>query len=191
MNSPKRTHNACSCCLRFEFSHRFLITLHCVLQIKLFAHLHSRSLRWHLSRKTGEVLRSIDRGTTSINSLLSYIVFSIAPTIFDIIIAIVYFVTYFNIWFGVIVFVCLALYIGKRIWALFLLLETLREFFSLVNVSNGWRYYFNKEIMKVLLITLKAYSYRRNRLLTFLYNMKGIVVFALVQYAIKIFAMIL
>lgn len=41
-----------------------------VVQVRLFAHLHSLSLRWHLSRKTGDVLRSIDRGTSSINSLL-------------------------------------------------------------------------------------------------------------------------
>lgn len=41
-----------------------------VVQVRLFSHLHSLSLRWHLGRKTGEVLRSIDRGTSSINSLL-------------------------------------------------------------------------------------------------------------------------
>lgn len=36
-----------------------------------FPFLSSLSLRWHLSRKTGEVLRIVDRGTNSINSLLS------------------------------------------------------------------------------------------------------------------------
>lgn len=41
-----------------------------VVQVRLFSHLHSLSLRWHLGRKTGDVLRSIDRGTSSINSLL-------------------------------------------------------------------------------------------------------------------------
>ena len=41
-----------------------------VVQVRLFGHLHSLSLRWHLGRKTGDVLRSIDRGTSSINSLL-------------------------------------------------------------------------------------------------------------------------
>ncbi|XP_048390951.1 ATP-binding cassette sub-family B member 6-like isoform X2 [Stegostoma tigrinum] len=81
------------------------------VQTGLFAHLHSLSLRWHLGRKTGEVLRSVDRGTSSINSLLSYIVFSIFPTIADIIIGIVYFTTNFNAWFGLIVFVCMALYL--------------------------------------------------------------------------------
>ncbi|XP_073722339.1 ATP-binding cassette sub-family B member 6 [Misgurnus anguillicaudatus] len=86
-----------------------------VVQVRLFAHLHSLSLRWHLGRRTGDVLRSIDRGTSSINSLLSYIVFSILPTIADIVIAIIYFISNFNAWFGLIVFICMALYLTLTI----------------------------------------------------------------------------
>ncbi|TTE66790.1 ATP-binding cassette sub-family B member 6, mitochondrial [Bagarius yarrelli] len=82
-----------------------------VVQVRLFAHLHSLSLRWHLQRRTGEVLRSIDRGTSSIDSLLSYIMFSIFPTIADIIIAIIFFISNFNAWFGLIIFVCMGLYL--------------------------------------------------------------------------------
>ncbi|CAK8695554.1 unnamed protein product [Clavelina lepadiformis] len=89
-------------------------TNRCV-QIRLFQHLHSLSLRWHLSRKTGAVLRSIDRGTLSINSFVSYIVFSIFPTILDIIVAVVFFITTFNIWFGLIVFVSLTIYLVATI----------------------------------------------------------------------------
>ncbi|XP_076603714.1 ATP-binding cassette sub-family B member 6 [Chaetodon auriga] len=81
------------------------------VQVCLFSHLHGLSLRWHLERRTGDVLRSIDRGTSSINNLLSYILFSILPTICDIIIAIIYFVSYFNVWFGLIVFTCMVLYL--------------------------------------------------------------------------------
>ncbi|TRZ00184.1 hypothetical protein DNTS_032258 [Danionella cerebrum] len=87
-----------------------------VVQVRLFSHLHSLSLRWHLGRRTGEVLRSIDRGTSSINSLLSYIVFSIFPTIADIVIAIVYFISNFNAWFGLIIFICMALYLTLTIF---------------------------------------------------------------------------
>ncbi|CAG5135636.1 unnamed protein product, partial [Candidula unifasciata] len=85
------------------------------IQLKLFSHLHSLSLRWHLGRKTGEVLRVIDRGTNSINSLLGYLVFQILPTIADILIAVVYFVTVFNYLFGLIVFVSMALYLVATI----------------------------------------------------------------------------
>ncbi|XP_077071996.1 ATP-binding cassette sub-family B member 6 [Siphateles boraxobius] len=86
-----------------------------VVQVRLFGHLHGLSLRWHLGRRTGDVLRSIDRGTSSVNNLLSYIVFSIVPTIADIVIAIIYFVTYFSAWFGLIVFVCMFLYLTLTI----------------------------------------------------------------------------
>lgn len=85
------------------------------VQIGLFAHLHSLSLRWHLGRKTGEVLRSVDRGTNSINSLLSYIIFIIFPMIADIVIAIIYFSTNFNAWFGLIVFICMVFYLTTTI----------------------------------------------------------------------------
>ncbi|CAK6973178.1 ATP-binding cassette sub-family B member 6 [Scomber scombrus] len=81
------------------------------VQVRLFSHLHGLSLRWHLERHTGDVLRSVDRGTSSINSLLSYILFSILPTICDIIIAIIYFVSYFSVWFGLIVLACMVLYL--------------------------------------------------------------------------------
>lgn len=86
-----------------------------VVQVRLFDHLHSLSLRWHLGRRTGDVLRSIDRGTSSINNLLSYIVFSIVPTLADIVISIIYFITYFNAWFGLIVFVCMFVYLTLTI----------------------------------------------------------------------------
>lgn len=82
------------------------------MQVRLFKHLHELSLRWHLARKTGSVLRVMDRGTDSVNTLLNYIVFSILPTICDIVIAIVYFLTVFNAWFALIVFVTMAIYLG-------------------------------------------------------------------------------
>lgn len=85
------------------------------IQVGLYTHLHGLSLRWHLSRKTGEVLRVVDRGTSSITSLLSYILFNIVPTVADISIAVIYFITAFNVWFGVIVFATMFLYLGFTI----------------------------------------------------------------------------
>lgn len=85
------------------------------IEIELFRHLHSLSLRWHLNRKTGEVLRVMDRGTDSINNLLNYILFSIAPTIVDILVAVVFFIMAFNWWFGLIVFITMSLYIAATI----------------------------------------------------------------------------
>ena len=56
------------------------------IQVELFSHIHDLSMRWHLSRKTGEVLRVMDRGKSSINNLLQYLVFNIIPTLIDIVI---------------------------------------------------------------------------------------------------------
>lgn len=83
------------------------------IEVELFRHLHHLSLRWHLQRKTGEVLRVMDRGTDSIVNLLNYIIFSIAPTIIDIFVAVIFFITMFNYWFGLIVFLTMFLYIGR------------------------------------------------------------------------------
>ncbi|XP_059174648.1 LOW QUALITY PROTEIN: ATP-binding cassette sub-family B member 6-like [Physella acuta] len=87
------------------------------IQIRLFTHLHNLSLRWHLGRKTGEMLRVVDRGTNSINTLLSYVLFQVLPTIADIVIAIIYFVTAFNYLFGLIVFFSMALYLAATVQA--------------------------------------------------------------------------
>ncbi len=83
-----------------------------LFQIELFRHLHSLSLRWHLSRKSGEVLRVMDRGTDSINELLSLLLLQILPAFMDIAIAIIYFGTFFGGWFSLIVFVMMVLYLG-------------------------------------------------------------------------------
>ena len=58
-----------------------------------------------------QVLRVMDRGTASINSLLQYIVFRIIPVIVDLVVAIVFFSTAFNFIFGIIVFVTMSLYL--------------------------------------------------------------------------------
>lgn len=42
------------------------------VELRLFSHLHELSLRWHLGRRTGEVLRIVDRGTSSVTGLLRY-----------------------------------------------------------------------------------------------------------------------
>lgn len=51
--------------------------------------------------------------------VFSYILFSILPTICDIIIAIIYFVSYFSVWFGLIVFTCMVLYLSKSVYVTF------------------------------------------------------------------------
>ena len=58
-------------------------TLH--LAEDVFARLHRLSLRFHLARRTGEVTKIIERGTKSIDQMLYFLLFNIAPTIIELI----------------------------------------------------------------------------------------------------------
>ncbi len=49
----------------------------------VFVHLHKLSLRFHLNRKTGAVTKVIERGTKSIDTMLYFLLFNIAPTIIE------------------------------------------------------------------------------------------------------------
>src|SRR5690242_9768773 len=50
--------------------------------VSTFAHVHTLSLRFHLERKTGGLSRIIERGTKGIDTLLSFAIFNIFPTLF-------------------------------------------------------------------------------------------------------------
>ena len=66
------------------------------LAVDVFAHLHALSLRFHLDRRTGAVTKVIERGTKSIDTMLYFLLFNIAPTI----IQLVYVLTIFGTTFG-------------------------------------------------------------------------------------------
>ena len=50
-------------------------------QVELYSHLLNLPLSWHLKRRTGEVFRSMDRGTDSVSNLLSTALFNVLPTV--------------------------------------------------------------------------------------------------------------
>jgi ABC-type transport system involved in Fe-S cluster assembly fused permease/ATPase subunit len=49
----------------------------------VFRHLHNLSLRFHLERRTGAITKVVERGTKSIDSMLYFLIFNIAPTILE------------------------------------------------------------------------------------------------------------
>ncbi|MEO9462482.1 MAG: ABC transporter ATP-binding protein/permease [Marinomonas sp.] len=55
------------------------------LATDVFHRLHRLSLRFHLSRRTGEVTKVIERGTKSIDMMLYFLLFNIAPTAIELI----------------------------------------------------------------------------------------------------------
>jgi ATP-binding cassette subfamily B protein len=50
---------------------------------KTFEHLHGLSLRFHLSRRTGQVTREIDHGVRGVSTLISYTLYSIVPLLVE------------------------------------------------------------------------------------------------------------
>jgi ATP-binding cassette, subfamily B, heavy metal transporter len=55
------------------------------LAVNVFSHLHQLSMRFHLSRRTGAVTKVIERGTKSIDTMLYFLLFNIAPTVIELI----------------------------------------------------------------------------------------------------------
>ena len=51
----------------------------------VFAHLHSLSMRFHMNRSTGTVTKVIERGTKSIDIMLYFLLFNIAPTAIELV----------------------------------------------------------------------------------------------------------
>ncbi len=93
------------------------VTQHAVRQIALevFQHLHALSLRFHLGRQTGGVSRDIERGTRAIQSLVSYSLYSILPTVIEFGLVLGYFAVFYDVWFAAITLTALVVYIAFTI----------------------------------------------------------------------------
>ncbi|RZF65369.1 ABC transporter ATP-binding protein/permease [Sphingomonas populi] len=68
------------------------------LAATVFRHLHQLSLRFHLERRTGAVTKVVERGTKSIDTMLYFLLFNIAPTILELAMVIGIFWTKFGLW---------------------------------------------------------------------------------------------
>jgi ABC-type transport system involved in Fe-S cluster assembly fused permease/ATPase subunit len=98
------------------------------LALRVFEHLHSLSIRFHLSRKTGALNRFIDRGTNSVRFLLSFVAFNVVPTVLEL------------------------LLIGGILWALFgfvytaITIVTIALYVWLTFVITAWRTRIRREM---------------------------------------------
>lgn len=86
------------------------------LKLRVFSHIHSLGLRWHQSRKTGEVLRIMDRGVQSVTSLLNLLFFSIFPILIDITIALAYLSSGLSALIGVFLLITMIIYLAVTIF---------------------------------------------------------------------------
>ena len=53
------------------------------LATEVFRHVHDLSLRFHLERRTGSLTKVVERGTKSIDMMLYFLLFNIAPTLIE------------------------------------------------------------------------------------------------------------
>ena len=80
--------------------------------LRTFRHLHSLSLNFHLERQTGGLSRAIERGTTGIDTLLTFMLFNIVPTLIEIALVCGILWAFFDFSYALVTFVCVIGYIA-------------------------------------------------------------------------------
>ena len=81
------------------------------IALQVFGHLHALSLRFHLERQTGGMTRDIDRGTRGVQSLISYSLYSILPTLIEVAMVLAVLGTKFDMGYVWITLVALVIYV--------------------------------------------------------------------------------
>jgi len=105
--------------------------------LNTFEHLHQLSLRFHLHRQTGGVLRAIERGTSGISFLLTFVLFNIGPTLLEIVMVCCILLYLYSAWFAVITFVTMTLYIATTLGVTQWRIKFRREMNDLNNEANN------------------------------------------------------
>ena len=81
------------------------------ISVKVLDHLHKMSLRFHLERQTGSIIRDLERGTQSLSSLINYMIFIILPTIIEVILVGAILLITYDISFALIILLTIIVYI--------------------------------------------------------------------------------
>lgn len=81
------------------------------IALETFRHLHALSLRFHLERQTGGMTRDIERGVRGIESLISYSLYSIIPTLIEVALVLTILAVKFDAGFAWITIAALVVYI--------------------------------------------------------------------------------
>lgn len=79
--------------------------------LKVFDHLHSLDLAFHLNRRTGGLSRDIERGTNGISFLMRFLVFNIVPTFLELFLVMGILWVQYRFEFALIVFVSVVSYV--------------------------------------------------------------------------------
>jgi len=82
------------------------------ISLRVFTHVMDLSLKFHITRKTGAVIRGCARGSESFALLLKYISFQIAPIFIEVAMVCCFLLVQYDWYFGIITFFVIFAYIG-------------------------------------------------------------------------------
>src|SRR5712671_4870857 len=82
------------------------------MALSAFRHIHALSLRFHLERRTGGLSRAVERGTAGIDFLLSFMLFNVVPTVFEILLVCGILWRLYNWAFAAVTFTTIVLYVA-------------------------------------------------------------------------------
>ena len=83
-----------------------------LVALNVFKHMHNLSMRFHITRKTGGLSRSIERGTKGIEAVLRFSLFNIFPTSIEIILVSGMLWYVYGIWFALTILITMIVYVG-------------------------------------------------------------------------------
>nr|WP_246099242.1 ABC transporter ATP-binding protein/permease [Tepidimonas sediminis] len=81
------------------------------LALRAFEHLHALGLRFHLERQTGALTRDLERGTRALQSLVSYALYSVVPTLVEVALVLALLIWRFDVGYAAITAAALVLYV--------------------------------------------------------------------------------
>eukprot|EP00762_Andalucia_godoyi_P000062 ANDGO_02380.mRNA.1 ABC transporter B family member 5 len=82
------------------------------ISVRALSHLHFLPTEYHIKRKTGSVLRAIDRGSRAVEYLVSFATFSFLPTMIEILLVVVLVSSIYTVDIAFTILLALSLYIG-------------------------------------------------------------------------------
>lgn len=101
-----------------------------------FVHLHRLSLDWHLQKKLGEVMRSMDRGIAACDTLMKYLFLWLVPAMAECLVVCIMFATYYSYApLAVVVFYSVWIYI---VWTIIITLQRKKFRKAVVRSDNEW-----------------------------------------------------
>ena len=82
-----------------------------LLALETFRHIHSLSMRYHITRKTGGLSRIVERGVKGVDFLLRFLLFSIGPLILQMVMISSALFVILDFWYVLVVLATIGLYV--------------------------------------------------------------------------------